>query len=105
MATSALLLFGCDPITPGYINHLHYPITVVEDPARPRGGLHLAPGERKLGGFGFAPKAVEVLDAKGRRIARYRLRDIPRPDRRADDYIVFSSEGAKFGSPSQQKHE
>jgi hypothetical protein len=105
MATTTLLLCGCDPISPGYINRLNYPITIVEDPTRPRGGLHLAPGEEKLGGFGFPPKAVDVLDAKARRIAHYRLHDIPRPDRGADDYIVFSPEGAKFGSSSQRKHE
>ncbi len=103
--TAALFLSGCDPVLPGYVNRFSYPIAVVEDPTRPRGPVRLAPGQEYLPGFGSPLKAIDVLDASGHKIAHYRLRDIPAPGGRAGGYIVFTPNGASFGSSLQAKHQ
>ena len=92
-------LSACDPGGLGYANRYPYPVTIVE-----RGSKLVAPPIRLTAGeirhptIGVVPREIDVEDAKGRAIAHYRIRDIPRQDPRGDDYVVVGPDGASWSS-------
>jgi hypothetical protein len=98
IATMAVVFLpACDPSGLGYANKYPYPVTIVERGSKlATTPIRLAAGEIRHPTLGVVPREIDVEDAKGRAIAHYRFRDIPRERPRGDDYVVVGPDGARL---------
>jgi hypothetical protein len=72
LSALGMALAGCDPIGYGYINKLHYPVTVVHHLGNTEKRLLLAAGERRPPQLGDSRgQRDEFFDQQGRLIATF----------------------------------